>query len=768
MYHASIKSALDLSGASLLATKDPETLAAYAAEIGDRLIMETSDKTEQRFESSGLIMMSNAKIGGDWSWNGSDLRSAAASPVRVATTAAASPVRAPTTDPTLVIDATGARAKADVSFDDTHAFGDIVMSNIAIEGDLKLGTRNDGLTLHTPPESRNVLSLDGISIRKALVLEAKGLLVVVSTGLDELRELTKDSKLARARSIALSWLPSWRLVEILFQTSSGPAIAAVLDGPNKSSLLYRTGEAILPFAESGLKLDSTAAAADYLRFFCAHVWNDQGGFYLLEPGTERFARLSAELRERGQPPDVNHHQEGFTATAWVEYGTQLFKAKFQIEKSGLVEMTDSDSLGRIGRFERHDFPFRRPAPENAFEGNSDDWFVEPSLPGAWTDVASETVTESVRAAVADLPDSFRERPVISLAAAVIGDLDDQDGKRWPAAARLKLENLRLSRIRSVDYSGGLRLRLRAKKDRKDRLNHLKLKWRAHPVRAFVLAAAGGTILLLLFPFLIAILLIVRLRKGRRSLLSSKRRREEPAWKARSRWFLLQYERYRPTRSEFHPQPYEMVASIYRQQGQFEDSRKITILKLDAHRKTKTPILGRPVLWLYRLTFGYGLSIPRALATFVLSLCIGWFSASWANRHGILVLNVTPDYLAEHRGGPPPPPDRGISPFLYALDVFLPLVDLHQEDRYTVSSAPLTAAIEIHGTELTTRTRGAFLRPVSAAINWLTGRLATALDPLSKNLRFWRFAKATYAFLGWIISSLTLLTITGVLRRQAEG
>jgi len=60
--------------------------------------------------------------------------------------------------------------------------------------------------------------------------------------------------------------------------------------------------------------------------------------------------------------------------------------------------------------------------------------------------------------------------------------------------------------------------------------------------------------------------------------------------------------------------------------------------------------------------------------------------------------------------------------LYAADVFLPLIDLRQE---------------------------------------------TKCNPGAEHVG-WQIAKALYEFLGWIITSLTILTATGVLRSRSEG
>lgn len=65
----------------------------------------------------------------------------------------------------------------------------------------------------------------------------------------------------------------------------------------------------------------------------------------------------------------------------------------------------------------------------------------------------------------------------------------------------------------------------------------------------------------------------------------------------------------------------------------------------------------------------------------------------------------------------------IDPPLYALDVLVPLLDLRQEQRCTVS----------------------------------------ALD----GSWFWRVVKVMYAVLGWIVVTRLVLTASGVVRRQVE-
>lgn len=67
-------------------------------------------------------------------------------------------------------------------------------------------------------------------------------------------------------------------------------------------------------------------------------------------------------------------------------------------------------------------------------------------------------------------------------------------------------------------------------------------------------------------------------------------------------------------------------------------------------------------------------------------------------------------------------DDDIDKALYAFDVFIPLLDIRQECAFTIAREN----------------------------DWL------------------RAARAAYAVLGWIIVSLTILTFSGVLRRDLEG
>jgi hypothetical protein len=186
-----------------------------------------------------------------------------------------------------------------------------------------------------------------------------------------------------------------------------------------------------------------------------------------------------------------------------------------------------------------------------------------------------------------------------------------------------------------------------------------------------------------------------------------------------------------------------------------------------------PIILRIGDWLFRWGFSYGLSSARALRTIVLLLALGtaathlartgsvisgggeWDSRIWISDPATgerilrpeiaLVLAVDYDADAKVDGRPvtrgpvlsgnvvfadAAPCIYGVTSSLYALDVFVPVLDLDQESRCTIRE-------QQEGSE--------------------------GSDPYA----WWRYAKSLFEILGWIVTSLTILTISGVMRRDME-
>lgn len=166
-------------------------------------------------------------------------------------------------------------------------------------------------------------------------------------------------------------------------------------------------------------------------------------------------------------------------------------------------------------------------------------------------------------------------------------------------------------------------------------------------------------------------------------------------------------------------------------------------------------LARQFMRIYRWGFGCGYLPMRAFATFLIWFALGWLGVSAAMEENdrnnvVLVRSATGveivrslsrpedlqrspvfDEKRDRREGPVYAsvdkvsvrdiPCTDISPALYAFDTMLPVVDLHMMEKCEM-------AADAPG---------------------------------------WRFGKAIYSAIGWIITVLAALTWTGVLRRTPE-
>lgn len=170
--------------------------------------------------------------------------------------------------------------------------------------------------------------------------------------------------------------------------------------------------------------------------------------------------------------------------------------------------------------------------------------------------------------------------------------------------------------------------------------------------------------------------------------------------------------------------------------------------------------------IFRFGFRYGLSVQSAMFVFTLLILLGMGGVYWARNGGwapisnwakvapngvldssiVLVLDVEHEPLqlgssaASLRDGGmrregeaiharPSPCNLDVNSLLYAVDVFIPLIDLDQERRCKVRDALPGSVVDEYA--------------------------------------WWRIFKALYELVGWIVTSLVILTLTGVLRRDLE-
>lgn len=220
--------------------------------------------------------------------------------------------------------------------------------------------------------------------------------------------------------------------------------------------------------------------------------------------------------------------------------------------------------------------------------------------------------------------------------------------------------------------------------------------------------------------------------------------------------------------EYQPQPYAHLVDVLIAQGRTEEAREILIAKRNKelvqsrkHISTDGPLsaLMRASMYLtsrlFGLLFGYGLRPSRAICTVLAAFLAGWAFFGWANYRGAMVIDqqavagaVLEGKIGSQLSAAPVKTDvtcgGSIRPSLYALDVFIPLVDLRQENKCEIGIAEkaenLFAGV-----------------PMPWPNGWRWGA----------EVEVYRYLKAIYALSGWLIISLSLLTFSGLLQR-VEG
>lgn len=280
---------------------------------------------------------------------------------------------------------------------------------------------------------------------------------------------------------------------------------------------------------------------------------------------------------------------------------------------------------------------------------------------------------------------------------------------------------------------------------------------------------------------------------------------------RKEWLKLQYER-RPRRFSLNPrrfgtplyvierityraQPYEQLARVLDDQGWNEDLRHVLMHKLRLDGMW-VPWALKPFHKLFGMLFGFGLAHRKAAVVLAAYLCLGGFAFNYASNHHILVLDQSPvttafankkdvfppiPNLKIGQSGTPETPDISldtsdidcgttISPWVYALDAAIPFMDLREHQRCTIRTPeegrwaykwPSRSdwKISFDTWDFSEKYGSLPSRHIEFAIPFLT-----IID--SEEVA-WRYFKAAYTVIGWLITSITVLTLTGVLRRAAE-
>lgn len=153
--------------------------------------------------------------------------------------------------------------------------------------------------------------------------------------------------------------------------------------------------------------------------------------------------------------------------------------------------------------------------------------------------------------------------------------------------------------------------------------------------------------------------------------------------ARRQWLELQ------VKEKANLQPYEHLAAVMRESGNDAESRKVLIAKEDVrYRHGGMNRLARVWGYVLKATIGYGYMPRRALYWSLTFLLFGWlvFSAGYKSSLFSPVSDGVYRDPAYQKSQTLPGGYQTFNPLIYSLDVFLPIIDLHQEANWLPDSS----------------------------------------------------------------------------------
>lgn len=531
--------------------------------------------------------------------------------------------------------------------------------------------------------------------------------------------------------------PGYRLIEARCRMADDRVeIVSFLRGPDgRATFLPGKAAPIHELnAANALSLDSERAVFDYLRFFCAYTWGTNGPFLIV---TSKEELDGAELSRTValEPPTTTKVDEDIVVN--VRYADRLFRATMRVPRNGVVAMTSDEEIAEIVNDPlniAYAPPVRiftpapkaspppttnaEPATETAAPMEAPSWLERICGPGSSRDAGE--LSDEVRAnlntwgeqRLASEKETGPLQPtaLISFEGLKAGALRHNRQKGWGPGVRLKLEGFEYTRVEVEDgsLSDFVQAAVDPQAPEQSRLHRLAsvLRGRMARVRAFFESPG-----------------------------------EIPVERRHVQWLRRQYRDGSAPESsdDYKPQPYEQLARVLRNQGHYDEARRITLQKLIYDRRFCPSWLKRMFLALPEHCFRYGLSASRSVLMFLLLVAAGTLVFDFANygevgvpigseRHARLIWPELdrPVLIAKNTDGGPASEARcgdRIEPAWYAMDVFVPLLDLHQEERCEVSSRD--------------------------------------------DAWEWRWFKSLYAVIGAFVTSMLILSTTGVLRRQAE-
>ena len=250
---------------------------------------------------------------------------------------------------------------------------------------------------------------------------------------------------------------------------------------------------------------------------------------------------------------------------------------------------------------------------------------------------------------------------------------------------------------------------------------------------------------------------------------------------------------------FAPHPYEQAAKVLFEMGHNNEARKILLRKeQESTKHGRWEWWHRPLRWLWNVCAGYGYALRRTTLWSVAFILVGTGIFWYADRYHRIVPSqaiVQTDSSYRHavkfHGAKPTevvpkmfPGHTGFTPLAYSLDVFIPFFVLHQEPAWSPDSGDTANVWKpsfLLALAVIILALGAFLAEWTQRRCEKLGRFVFAIMPIpilaiGIHFRDWLFADWWWLTVwywleigaGWVLTSLFLLSVTGLLRPRQSG
>ncbi len=133
---------------------------------------------------------------------------------------------------------------------------------------------------------------------------------------------------------------------------------------------------------------------------------------------------------------------------------------------------------------------------------------------------------------------------------------------------------------------------------------------------------------------------------------------------------------------YHPQPFAELARALKDSGRTEGETQVLIAQRVAQREYGgLSFAARAWNLLLEATIGYGYRPLRALWWMLGFVLVGTALFEWGYRAGVMAPSEADAYESFSKTGVPPPHYPRFNAFVYSLENFLPVVDLHQGNHW---------------------------------------------------------------------------------------